>query len=122
MGLVPVGAAAGRDLEGYAQLRGIRHAVDDAFLDIVANLVGDGRGFDLAVAQDDEPAAMPPWFHLGCHLDSLEDVQAAFERMQASGVTIKRPFENHGDYVTFTASDPDGHGIEVYWDPNLRPD
>lgn len=83
----------------------------------------DGRGFDLALMEDPEPAAFPPWFHFGCRLEDAKAVRAVHERMQAAGVPIERPYaEEEGGYVTFAIEDPDGVGIEIYYDPALAGD
>jgi hypothetical protein len=49
-------------------------------------------------------------------------VRALHDHLEASGVTIRKPFAEHGGYVTFIAADPDGYGIEVYCDPALAPE
>ena len=83
--------------------------------------LGDGRGFDLAIAPraEGESGDLPGWFHFGCHLEDADAVRAAHDRLAAAGVSIARPFQDHGNYVSFTAEDPDGHGIEIYFDPSL---
>ena len=104
-----------RSVAFYEEHLGLR--VKQRFGELV--FLGDGRGFDLAIAPDVEGTPMPRWFHFGCHLGSQDEVRTAFERLEAAGVTIARPLEDHGDYVTFTAADPDGYGIEIYFDDSL---
>ncbi len=83
----------------------------------------DGRGFDLAIMQDENPGAMPKWFHFGCRLENASAVKDAYDRMKAAGVTIARDYEAFEEgYVTFCIDDPDGYGIEIYYDPTLAGD
>jgi catechol 2,3-dioxygenase-like lactoylglutathione lyase family enzyme len=44
------------------------------------------------------------------------DVRALMERMEADGVTIVERNDETA-YVAFKCLDPDGHRIEVYWEP-----
>jgi len=43
-------------------------------------------------------------------------VRALLERMEADGVTIAERNDEQA-YVAFKCLDPDGHRIEVYWEP-----
>ena len=44
------------------------------------------------------------------------DVHALMERMEADGVTIVERNDEGGN-LAFKCLDPDGHRIEVYWEP-----
>jgi catechol 2,3-dioxygenase-like lactoylglutathione lyase family enzyme len=80
--------------------------------------LGDDRGFDLALALDPHAAPLPDWFHFGCRLASADAVRAAYARAQASGVAIASPLAEHeGEFVTVRLADPDGHRVEVYFEP-----
>jgi catechol-2,3-dioxygenase len=76
----------------------------------------DGHGFDLALMDDPEPAALPAWFHFGVKLASADEVQAAYDEMARSGLTIRKPLYRDDDLASFRVEDPDRHAIEVYWE------
>lgn len=76
----------------------------------------DEGGLDLALAPAAEAEPMPPWFHFGFRLDSVEDVQTLHAEMSDSGVDIQQPFENWGDFAVFRCLDEDDYVIEVYWE------
>jgi hypothetical protein len=44
------------------------------------------------------------------------DVPTLLERMEADGITITER-DDEAAYVAFKCLDPDGHRIEVYWEP-----
>lgn len=76
----------------------------------------DDAGMDLALAPG--PAdVMPPWFHFGFRLGNSEAVCALHDDMSAAGVAIAEPLEQAPDFAAFRCTDPDGHLIEVYWEP-----
>lgn len=79
-------------------------------------LTDDDR-FDLALMKDDAPAAMPAWFHFGFRLPARADVAALHERMRDAAVSIVRPLSGDDALASFRCGDPDGHVIEVYWEP-----
>jgi catechol 2,3-dioxygenase-like lactoylglutathione lyase family enzyme len=76
----------------------------------------DDRGFDLALAPDADPAALPAWFHFGFRLDRKEAVRDSHRRMAEAGVALTRPLLDEPGYITFQCADPDGYRIEVYWE------
>ena len=59
---------------------------------------------------------MPPWFHFGFRIASAPQVLALHERMEASGVAIRKPVYQDDSLVSYRCADPDGHVIEVYWE------
>lgn len=77
----------------------------------------DDAGLDLALAPTQKLDAFPSWFHIGFRLPTSEDVIALHGRMLSAGVRIRQPLENHADFTVFRCADPDGHLIEVYWEP-----
>jgi catechol 2,3-dioxygenase-like lactoylglutathione lyase family enzyme len=75
------------------------------------------EGFDLALAPDARPAPLPAWFHFGFRRPDAAEVAALHARMIGAGVPISRALATFDDYCSFTCDDPDGHRIEVYWEP-----
>jgi catechol 2,3-dioxygenase-like lactoylglutathione lyase family enzyme len=89
-----------------------RHAVqDDGTL-----FLRDAGGLDLALAQG-PPDDFPPWAHFGFRLDDAEAVRTLFGRLRDAGAAIRHPLDEEPDFVWFRCADPDGHLIEVYWEP-----
>jgi catechol 2,3-dioxygenase-like lactoylglutathione lyase family enzyme len=78
------------------------------------------EGFDLALAPGD-PGAFPAWFHFGFRLPASEDVRDLHGRMAAAHVAGLRDLAEEDDFVSFRLRDPDGHSIEVYWEPPTPP-
>lgn len=72
--------------------------------------------FDLALASDEHPHAFPDWFHFGFRLETPDAVRALYERMRADGVAIVKPLYEDGELASYRCGDPDGYGIEVYWE------
>lgn len=75
----------------------------------------DDAGMDLALAPG-EPGQLPPWFHFGFRLEAPQKVRDLHDRLAADGVKIRSPLSDEPDFVWFRCEDPDGHGIEVYWE------
>jgi catechol 2,3-dioxygenase-like lactoylglutathione lyase family enzyme len=75
----------------------------------------DDAGMDLALAPG-APGELPSWFHFGFRLDSAEAVRALHARLKGEGVPIRAPLSEEPGFVWFRCQDPDGHGIEVYWE------
>ena len=89
-------------------------------------VIRDAGGFQIALEADPENARLPKWFHLGMLVATAEQCRALFERMAADGVTIVEPLRENGPLLTYLCADPDGHELQVYWDPaasssELRP-
>ena len=78
--------------------------------------MNDEHDFLFALMDDPAPAPMPPWFHFGFRIGSAPQVLALHERMQASGVAIRKPVYQDESLVSYRCADPDGHVIEVYWE------
>lgn len=89
-----------------------RHVVqDDGTL-----FLRDEAGLDLALAAG--PADnFPPWAHFGFRLRDAQAVDDLFSELDKAGVTIREPLTHEPDFVWFRCADPDGHLIEVYWEP-----
>jgi catechol 2,3-dioxygenase-like lactoylglutathione lyase family enzyme len=61
--------------------------------------------------------APPPVFlHAGFKAAGPADVRTLMDRMEADGITIVER-DDEPAYTAFKCLDPDGHRIEVYWEP-----
>ena len=78
--------------------------------------MGDGDGFDLALAEDKSLKGMPEWFHFGTRLTSADAVRDLFERMRAAAIPIGKDLYRDDSITSFRCTDPDGYAIEVYWE------
>jgi catechol-2,3-dioxygenase len=76
----------------------------------------DDAGFELALADDPDPPAMPPWFHFGYRLASGRAVADLYQRMSACGVPLPKELYEESSLVSFRCADPEGYAIEVYWE------
>jgi catechol-2,3-dioxygenase len=76
----------------------------------------DDAGMDLALAPG-APGELPGWFHFGFRLETPQAVRDLHARLTAEQVTMRSPLSEEPDFVWFRCEDPDGHGIEVYWEP-----
>jgi len=76
----------------------------------------DDADLDLALAPG-EPFA-DPHFHLGFRLDAPERVRRVHDRLSRDGAEITQPLTDEPDMIWFRCRDPDGYGIEVYWEPS----
>jgi catechol-2,3-dioxygenase len=54
--------------------------------------------------------------HFGFRLDAPADVRAALTRVRNGGIEIIE-HDDEEDSVSFKCLDPDGHRVEVYWEP-----
>lgn len=77
----------------------------------------NNKGFMMAICPMERAYEMPEWFHYGFRLNSLEEVEQLYARMQADGCTICAPLEKYDDFVFFRCREPAGYEIEVYWEP-----
>jgi catechol 2,3-dioxygenase-like lactoylglutathione lyase family enzyme len=62
---------------------------------------------------------LPPWFHFGFFVESMDACRDLYERMQHDHVTIVHPFVTE-PFAYYFFADPDGHVIQVYFDPKAR--
>lgn len=81
--------------------------------------LSDGHGFDFAIMLDPNPGPLPRGFHFGCRLSGGDAVRRAQGELRARGVQVSDVTEHAGGYITFVAIDPDGHHIELYYEPAL---
>jgi catechol-2,3-dioxygenase len=98
-----------------------------------------GFRFDATFPRGDEPAAtilrsstgfqlfleggsnekLPHWFHFGFLVGSAEECGAIYQSMQQDDVTIIHPFVTE-PFAYYFFADPDGHVIQVYFDPKAK--
>lgn len=77
----------------------------------------DDADFLLVLQQDPAPEPLPGWFHLGFPQPDAGAVAALWQRMQAAGVPVLRPYAVSPAITAFRVADPAGHCVEVYWLP-----
>jgi catechol 2,3-dioxygenase-like lactoylglutathione lyase family enzyme len=79
-------------------------------------IIRNADGFDLALHPAEHIEPPPAFLHAGFKAAGPADVRALMDRMEADGVPI---VERHDEpaYTAFKCLDPDGHRIEVYWEP-----
>jgi catechol 2,3-dioxygenase-like lactoylglutathione lyase family enzyme len=75
----------------------------------------NASGFDLALVPDRTPLSFPEWFHFGFRLGSARAVRMLHGHMISKGGQVQ-DIEEYPGYMTFRCADPDGYGIEVYWE------
>ncbi len=77
----------------------------------------DAAGMDLALAPTTTEIHPPEWFHLGFRLSSAADVTNLHDTLTRAGVAMRQPLISDEAFVSFRCADPDGYGVEVYWEP-----
>ena len=78
----------------------------------------DAAGMDLALAPSAAPEPLPDWFHFGFRLKDAGAVERLYRVLTQAGVAMQQPLERDDQDLTFfRCRDPDGYGIEVYWEP-----
>ncbi|NEE01681.1 VOC family protein [Phytoactinopolyspora halotolerans] len=79
-------------------------------------IIRNADGFDLAFHPVARVDPQPEFLHFGFRLASAEEVRGVRERLEADGSTIIDRWDEPA-YVGFKVLDPDGHRVEVYWEP-----
>ena len=79
-------------------------------------IIRNTDGFDLALHPAERVDPSPAFLHAGFRAAAPDDVRALLARMEADGVTIVERNEEAA-YMAFKCLDPDGHRIEVSWEP-----
>ena len=79
-------------------------------------IIRNADGFDLALRPVGQVEPSPAFLHAGFKAAEPAEVRALLDRMEADGVTIVER-DDEAAYVAFKCRDPDGHRIEVYWEP-----
>lgn len=103
-----------RDLErsvGFYKTLGMKHSRGEGELIFLT----DGRGFELALMQDENPGKVPEWFHFGFPCASAGELRRVFAEVDPA--LIVRPLEEHPEgYSSFRIADPDGYRVEFYYE------
>jgi catechol 2,3-dioxygenase-like lactoylglutathione lyase family enzyme len=79
-------------------------------------IIRNADGFDLALHPTEQIAPPPVFQHAGFKAAGPVDVRTLMDRMEADGITITER-DDEPAYTAFKCLDPDGHRIEVYWEP-----
>ena len=104
-----------RSQQFYSAYFGFDPATAQAYEDGTV-IIRNTDGFDLALHPVEQVEPSPAFLHAGFRAAEPADVRALMERMEADGVTIAER-NDEAAYVAFKCLDPDGHRIEVYWEP-----
>lgn len=99
----------------YATYFGFDPATAQTYPDSTV-IIRNADGFDLALHATPDTGAAQPFLHFGFRLGAGEDVRAALARVRAGGIEVIE-HDDEADMVSFKCLDPDGHRIEVYWEP-----
>jgi catechol 2,3-dioxygenase-like lactoylglutathione lyase family enzyme len=105
----------GRSQQFYSAYFGFDPASAQEYADGTV-IIRNADGFDLALHRVGQVESSPAFLHAGFKAAASIDVRALMERMEADGVTIVER-NDEAAYVAFKCLDPDGHRIEVYWEP-----
>lgn len=81
--------------------------------------ITDDTGFELGLHPSSEPTSGSSAWHFGFSAPSPEAVRELLSSLQGSAVPVVEQTDEPG-FAGFKCRDPDGHLIEVYWEP--RPD
>ncbi len=104
-----------RSIAFYARFFGFGPASARTYPDGVV-IVHDADGFALALGVDEAPERSPGFPHFGFETDSPREVHRLRARLIADGVGLVED-EAAETYVGFKCLDPDGHVVEVAWEP-----
>lgn len=79
-------------------------------------IIRNAYGFHLALHPVGQVEPSPAFLHAGFHAADPADVRSLMDRMDADGVTIVERNDEPA-HVAFKCLDPDGHRMEVAWEP-----
>ena len=79
-------------------------------------IIRNEDGFDLALHPVTHIDPSSAFLHAGFKAARPADVRTLLERLEADGITIVER-NDEAAYTAFKCLDPDGHRIEVYWEP-----
>ena len=82
-------------------------------------IVRNVDGFDLALHPVAEVGELPAFLHAGFRAGSPAEVRTLLGRLEADGVTIVER-DDEDVLMAFKCLDPDGHRVEVYWEPLIK--
>ena len=105
----------GRSQRFYTEYFGFDPATAQRYDDGTV-IIRNGDGFDLALHATGDVGVPQPFLHFGFRLAAGEDVRTVLGRARADGLEIIEHDDDPG-MVSFKCLDPDGHRIEVYWEP-----
>ena len=80
-------------------------------------VIRNATGFEIALETDAQNAQLPKWFHIGFLMASADQCRALYDQMVAGGVQIVEPLKENGQLLTYMCADPDGHDLQIYWNP-----
>lgn len=66
--------------------------------------------------RDYQRSLLPAFLHAGFRAAEPAEVRTLLARLDADGVTVIERDDEEG-YTSFKCLDPDGHRVEVYWEP-----
>ena len=104
-----------RSLQFYSAYFGFDPATAQGYPDGTA-IIRNADGFDLALHPVEHVGPSPAFLHAGFKAAEPAGVRALMDRMAAGGITIVER-DDEAAYTAFKCLDPDGHRIEVYWEP-----
>jgi catechol 2,3-dioxygenase-like lactoylglutathione lyase family enzyme len=110
----------GRSLQFYSAYFGFDPLTAQEYPDGTV-IVRNADGFDLALHPVEHIEPSPAFLHAGFKAAEPADVRALIDRMDADGIPIVER-DDEAAYTAFKCLDPDGHRIEVYWEPPLSHD
>ena len=111
---LPVGDEA-RSQQFYAAYFGFDPATAQEYEDGTV-IIRNADGFDLALHPVRRVEAPQAFLHAGFRAADPAGVRTLMKRMEADGVVIIERNDEEA-YTAFKCLDPDGHRIEVYWEP-----
>jgi catechol 2,3-dioxygenase-like lactoylglutathione lyase family enzyme len=108
-----------RSLRFYATYFGFDPATAQRYEDGTV-IVRNADGFDLALHGGQEVGPLPTFLHFGFRLPDADAVRRVLRRVRADGVAVVEEYDEP-KHVSFKCADPDGHRVEVYWEPTSAP-
>jgi catechol 2,3-dioxygenase-like lactoylglutathione lyase family enzyme len=108
-----------RSLRFYATYFGFDPATAQRYDDGTV-ILRNADGFDLALHGGQEVGSLPAFLHFGFRLSDADAVRRALERVRADRVVVVEEYDEP-EHVSFKCPDPDGHRVEVYWEPSPAP-
>lgn len=82
---------------------------------VAATVIRSPSGFQIYL-EGGSGERLPAWFHFGFLVESAEACRGLHGRMQQGGVAIARPLVSE-PFTNYFFTDPDGHLVQVYFDP-----
>ena len=104
-----------RSQEFYSAYFGFDSSTAQAYPDGTV-IIRNADGFDLALHPTQHIERLPAFLHVGFKAAEPADVRMLMERMEGDGIPIVER-NDEAAYTGFKCLDPDGHRIEVYWEP-----